>query len=43
MPSVPTHIAKVFFDDSVARRVKRPNRARFALRPRSPRARIERH
>ena len=41
MPSVPTHIAKVLFDDSGARRAKRTNRARFELRPRSPRPRNE--
>ena len=44
MRSVPTHIAKVLFDDSGARRAARPNRGRFDMPPRrrSPRAGTER-
>ena len=45
MRSVPTHIAKVLFDDTGARRAARPNRGRFDTQPRrrSPRAGTERH
>ncbi len=45
MPNVPTHIARLLFDDAGARRTNPANRGRFDTQPRrrSPRARNERH
>ncbi len=45
MPNVPTHIARLLFDDAGPRRTNPANRGRFGAQPRrrSPRARNERH